>query len=86
MTIDWKREAADAADRVALSIAGARDEEGLQASAESRANGTAAQNTRGESEYWLLRAQLHAIRRTRLSEEARAEKAIEAHARRHASP
>jgi hypothetical protein len=33
MTIDWKREAADAADRVALSIAGARDEEGLQASA-----------------------------------------------------
>lgn len=86
MTIDWERELVDASNRVALARAGIRDEEALQAAAEARASGPAAQRNTGESYYWELRARVHGVRRQRLSEEAIAEEAVEAYARTRARP
>ena len=81
VTVDWERELVDASNRVALARAGIHEEEALQAAAETRASGTAAQRNAGESYYWTLRARVHAIRRDRLNEEAVAEEAVEAYVR-----
>jgi hypothetical protein len=76
VTIDWEQAAIEASNRVALARAGVHEEEALQAAAEARATGPAARRNPGESQYWTLRAKVHAARRHRLSDEAIAEEAV----------